>query len=151
MRRPPIAHFDLLLPPPLPFLRPFPSLPPPLFHPQVTQILTAQGFDVESIATEREKNPAGRSEVSMIYARRQGALPPLSSFSSSSSSSSSSKAKGRAAAPASSPARTPVKTDSIAAAREAASAEQARRAAERMGQLQKSGTKNGRARAGSRG
>lgn len=41
----------------------------------ITATLQARGFRVVSFATEREKNPAATSEVSMMYAARPGYAP----------------------------------------------------------------------------
>lgn len=41
----------------------------------ITATLTSRGFAVSSYATEREKNPAATSEVSMMYAHRPGYAP----------------------------------------------------------------------------
>jgi len=38
----------------------------------ITTILESKGFTVSSVASEREKNPAATSEVSMVYATRKG-------------------------------------------------------------------------------
>jgi hypothetical protein len=129
---------------------------------QVRDILERQGFDVTAVATEREKNPHGTSEVSMVYATRpRGNLGAASKGA----------GRGGGVAPtvprAASPAPAPVSraaspaprssaaavspVDPVAAARARVAAEQAQRTAERVGEIRGTSPAGGRGRAGSVG